>query len=639
MKLTVRQFKLLQYVNNFPELSIDDYSKALNISIPTLKTELIRLEKYLAKYHVMIQLSGKNSLQVWGKENLTHLLIDSKNILEFPLESQIVVLLILEDDFIVLQDIADRLFVSKSKIEKIMPKILKEHPNDFQSLRHYGIRCISSEVERRALFAKLLMDYFKGINLVEEMKVFHEIHFPLLDYIDIKNVEAVNNIIKIIQDNKDFSFTDESICQLFLCFLLVGENYTREIPKNVSDIFSNVIRDLPNTEIYEVVAKNIAKVIGIKEDFAYYYNEICYISYMLISLRKQNIYNTESIIEQMQDIVSEIIDTINQRLSIDLSHDDKLIKNISLHIYATVLRKDVLRPASIDCKFNELSYQYPVSFEMAVIASEIIKEYYHYNVSQNEMIYLLLHFQVAIEDLKNEEGKIKAIVICHYGMAAATLIATRINTLFGSVKIIGCYSMHDFLKLKQLKCDLILSTEKITQTDVPVIYVSPAVRENELEQVLRFIENKSVNNILKLIIMESEVLRYQKADNVEDLLSNAVQFLLDKKIVTEEYIESILKREKASPTDIGCFAVPHGNPNFVNKTKLLIISVDEGVKWNKSIVKYIFLFAVSKEDFNHNFAPLTNFYKKLLRLNFNQEKLKLLKGDDLKNTLVNVFEL
>lgn len=122
-------------------------------------------------------------------------------------------------------------------------------------------------------------------------------------------------------------------------------------------------------------------------------------------------------------------------------------------------------------------------------------------------------------------------------------------------------------------------------------------------------------------------------------MSNAVQSLIDKKIVTEEYIESVLKREKVSPTDIGSFAVPHGNPNFVNKTKLLIISLDEGVKWNKSIVKYVFLFAVSKEDFNHNFAPLTNFYKKLLRLNFNQEKLDLLKGDDLKNSLIKVFEL
>lgn len=104
----------------------------------------------------------------------------------------------------------------------------------------------------------------------------------------------------------------------------------------------------------------------------------------------------------------------------------------------------MLKPANLDCQWNELGYQYPVSFEMAVIASSIIKEYYQYDVSRNEMIYLTLHFQVAIERLKIEEQKIRAIVICHYGMAAATLISTKINSLFGVIRIIGCYSMHDF---------------------------------------------------------------------------------------------------------------------------------------------------------------------------------------------------
>ncbi|MFX6238452.1 hypothetical protein ABTF53_19730, partial [Acinetobacter baumannii] len=79
-------------------------------------------------------MSGRNILQVWGKENLTHLLIDSKNSIEFSLDEQILLLLILTDDFIVLQDIADKLFVSKSKIEKLMPDILKTYSNDLQSL-------------------------------------------------------------------------------------------------------------------------------------------------------------------------------------------------------------------------------------------------------------------------------------------------------------------------------------------------------------------------------------------------------------------------------------------------------------------------------------------------------------------------
>lgn len=95
MKLTVRQFKLLQYINNFPDMTLEDYSKALEISIPTLKSDIKNMEKFLAEYHIILQMSGRNILQVWGKENLTHLLIDSKNSIEFSLDEQILLLLIL----------------------------------------------------------------------------------------------------------------------------------------------------------------------------------------------------------------------------------------------------------------------------------------------------------------------------------------------------------------------------------------------------------------------------------------------------------------------------------------------------------------------------------------------------------------
>lgn len=637
MNLTVRQFKLLQYINDFPDMTLEDYSRALEISLPTLKSDIKNMEKLLKQYHIMLQVSGKNNLQIWGKENLTHLLIDSKNHIEFSLDEQVILLLILSDDFVVLQEIADRLFVSKSKIEKLMPDILKNYSNDFQSLRHYGIRCISPEAERRALFAKLLSAYFKGIDLCAEMEDFHTKHFPILDFISKDDVVLANNVIKLIQENKDFSFTDESACQLFLCFLLMINNYSNNKQKIVSNIFTQIIKDLPNATIYLKVARDIANLLDLKAN----HNEICYICYMLMSLRKQNVFDVDEIVKQMETIIYKILENINHRLSIDLAQDYELVKSLSLHIYATVLRKDMLKPANLDCQWSELGYQYPISFEMAVIASSIIKEYYQYDVSRNEMIYLTLHFQVAVERLKTEEQKIKAIVICHYGMAAATLISTKINSLFGTIKIVGCYSMYDFLRLERHDYDLILSTEKIVENKnkVPVIYVSPAVRDNELEQILRFINNKNVSNILKLIIREAVVINYAKTGTVESILSAGINKLIDKKIVKREYLDSVIEREKISPTDIGCFAVPHGNPNLVNQTKLLIISLDEGVQWNKSVVKYIFLFAVSKEDFNKNFTPLTIFYKKLMRLNLNSEKIENLSKDDFKNDLIKLLNI
>lgn len=160
MKLTIRQFKLLQYINDFPDMTLDDYSRALEISIPTLKSDIKNMEDLLKKYKIILQVLGKNNLQICGKENLTHLLIDSKNRIEFSLDEQILLLLTLSDDFIVLQDIADKLFVSKSKIEKLMPDLLKTYSNDLQSLRHYGIRCVSPEAEKKSLICQIIICIF-----------------------------------------------------------------------------------------------------------------------------------------------------------------------------------------------------------------------------------------------------------------------------------------------------------------------------------------------------------------------------------------------------------------------------------------------------------------------------------------------
>ncbi|MCB5942896.1 helix-turn-helix domain-containing protein, partial [bacterium 210820-DFI.6.52] len=80
-----------------------------------------------------------------------------------PIQNQILMTIILERDFVTIQEIADKLFVSKSLIEKQLVSILKEYKDDIQSIRHYGIRYSSSKLDRMSLFVKLVIPYMKGI--------------------------------------------------------------------------------------------------------------------------------------------------------------------------------------------------------------------------------------------------------------------------------------------------------------------------------------------------------------------------------------------------------------------------------------------------------------------------------------------
>lgn len=85
---------------------------------------------------------------------------------------------------------------------------------------------------------------------------------------------------------------------------------------------------MPNATIYLKVARDIATLLNLDKN----YNEICYICYMLMSLRKQNVFDVDAIVNQMQDIIYKILENIEYRLSIDLSQDMELVK-IYLYIY------------------------------------------------------------------------------------------------------------------------------------------------------------------------------------------------------------------------------------------------------------------------------------------------------------------
>ena len=65
------------------------------------------------------------------------------------------------------------------------------------------------------------------------------------------------------------------IVNLFLCFLLMIDNYKKHKDKTVSSIFTNIIKELPNATIYLKVARDIATLLNLDKN----YNEICYICY------------------------------------------------------------------------------------------------------------------------------------------------------------------------------------------------------------------------------------------------------------------------------------------------------------------------------------------------------------------------
>lgn len=607
MKITRRQANLLKCLNEYPNITLKMISNRLDISMQTVKTELQNLNELLDSFEIFVQLPQGNKLNIDGIENITKMIRFAETSLEFSIENQILLILVLNKNFITFQEIADKLYVSKSLIEKQMPILFKKYETELQSVRHYGVKYCSSQMERTQLFSKLIEMYICGLDFKLELKQFHDNHFMIMNYFKEGQVEKSIRAIKFIQTQNDFSFTDESIKKLFLYILFFI--YYNDDKEDVAgtDVFVKLIKEQLNIGLYVDFVEQLNEMLslGFNEKKKYY---ICY---LLLSLRKQRVLDNRDIILEMSSFVQEILRKIQEYMEIDFFSDKPLCEGLALHIYATVLRKDIVKLFDEFYSLNDIKREYPLGFEMSTITADLIKDKFDYLVSENEMIYLTLHFQAAIERMNTGIRKVKAIIVCHYGVAAASLISMKIERLVPEIEIIKICSLQEFLKLEEVSWDLVLTTEILPSSKIPIIYLTPDLKENQLKNINDFLDKKKVNNIILEKILEADILNIKYAKSVEEIIYKMINPLVESNYVSIDYYMSVIKREKISSTNMGNISIPHGNPDLVKQTKLVISKLDKPVKWNDSYVKYVFLFAFSKKMLKENQNVFSTFYRKL----------------------------
>lgn len=607
MYVSRRQINLIKAIHENPSAGMKELGDFLAVSMQTVRADLYGMKKLMADYGVRVELLPGNRLRVWGRENINYMLGAFQTMQEFSFEKQIMLVLLLDDGFVVMQDIADKLFASKSLIEKIMSLLLKKYPDELQSARRHGIRNVSSQLERRNRFSEIVGTYIRGVDFRQEIKAFHENHFPLLDYAAMEDVDRAAEAVRLLRDNANFSFTDESLVFLFLQLLFAGICRKRWRTVPMGNLVGGMLSGLADNAGYGRAAACVCRAAGLDEP-----EEIAYFTYLMHMLRKQTVADISGFAAAMEPVLEEILACIYRNLSIDFTGDDELRRGLMVHLYTTVIRRDMLVSGLAEQSGMEIKRQYPLGFDMSAIAAGVIMRRYNYKISDGEMMYMTMHFQAGIERMKAGGSRVRILVVCHYGLAAASLIAAKIEGYFPAADVVAGISMQRFQNMPQVKADLILSTENIG-ADAPVIYVTPMLPEREIQSIRSFIDTRCVSNMLLLHILNAIVLDMESAGSREEVLQAAAGELLARGLVTEEYPNSVMEREEASPTDIMDIAVPHGSPEFVRETQLVIVRLARPLLWAYSEVRYVFMFAVSKAQFEKNMALFASFYKRLLR--------------------------
>ncbi len=101
----------------------------------------------------------------------------------------------------------------------------------------------------------------------------------------------------------------------------------------------------------------------------------------------------------------------------------------------------------------------------------------------------MLHFGSALE-IKKEEAKVKALVVCSSGIGSSKMLASRLKKESLEIESFDMSSLIELKGREVQSYDMIVSTVPIPYENIDYIMVSPLLNEEDANQVKQYIKRK-----------------------------------------------------------------------------------------------------------------------------------------------------
>lgn len=304
------------------------------------------------------------------------------------------------------------------------------------------------------------------------------------------------------------------------------------------------------------------------------------------------------------ELTIKFVKRVSEILDIDLMRDFELLKNLNKHLKPMLMRirsKIVIsNPFNIQIKL-EMSTTYNT---ICVVLSEMDEIDYD-QLNENEIGYLTLHIQAAIE---KSRSTVRVLIVCQNGISTSNILINRLRATLPICVELGQTSYNQLKKMNLGAFDLVIST---TSLDIDVdsfIKVGPLLNAEDKTKILNRLGEKieKVNSFVPSITPQRKFTNFFKEEMIftdikqNDMVSalkSACTILKKEGYITDEYIGTVLSREKLGGTEFQFgVAIPHGNPEYVKESIIAIMTSSAGLNWNGTKVNFVFLLCIDKRD-------------------------------------------
>ncbi|MCG1027101.1 BglG family transcription antiterminator [Virgibacillus halodenitrificans] len=619
-----------------------NYLATINEVTPrTTREDIKSLDSVLVNYGArVISVMGQGyQLNIMEEKQFQNLLkevtegSDGNNLLVNTPEERVSFLikyLLLTSNYVKLDELAERLYVSKSTIQndiKQVKKILLEYDLRLESRPNYGLKIVGDELKLRFCMAEYIFD--------REEKSKEHLLEPLFSSITQVDMDRIQNIIMKQITSNEITLSDIAINNLLIHISIA---YKRIKSGHHVSLYHTDIQEIIEQKEYMVaceIVKDVEKEFSVK----FPEEETAYIAIHLLGTKMLSHTKTDSKIvgrvlgDEISDLITTLLNKIEVELNLGINYDQELTIALALHLKPAINRfkygMNIRNPMLEDIKKN-----YPLAFEAGIIAGLVIEESTGVKIDENEIGYLALHIGAAIERKKLHSGPKRCLIVCASGMGTAQLIYYKLKARFDkSLDVIGTTEYYNLDKVNLGEVDVIVSSIPIEEDlPVPVIRVNAILGTTDLERIEKFIgaEENMIATYFKKDLM---YLRKDFADK-ETLLEFIHKELVEKKLVGEAFLESVYQREEVAPTSFGnLVAIPHPLTPQSKVTFLAICTLTKPIMWNEKPTQFICILSVkkgSKEDLQPMYEVLGNIVEsntmvqKLIQANSYEQFMSLL---------------
>lgn len=200
----------------------------------------------------------------------------------------------------------------------------------------------------------------------------------------------------------------------------------------------------------------------------------------------------------------------------------------------------------------------------------------------------------------SDHRKYRVILVCGTGRAMSRIIEAKINKYYQeTIEVVERLSYVELQQQDLTTIDFVITTVLLEQLSIPHVYINMAKLDKEIVKIEHFLSRFTEANDEIYSLFHEDFYLHEDVENKEQLLERMTLQLFQKDFVPENFLDSIMKREAINQTNINeWLAIPHPMSLLANQSAVSVAILPNGVDWgNGDLVKFVFLFAITKEDY------------------------------------------